>query len=49
MTEGNGKLYGRGTSDMMGFCAILLAMAPEMKKRKLKTPIHYAFSNDEEI
>ena len=49
MTEESGKLYGRGTSDMKGFCAILLAMAPEMKKRKLKTPIHFAFSYDEEI
>ena len=43
MTEESGKLYGRGTSDMKGFCAILLAMAPEMKKRKLKTPIHLHF------
>jgi acetylornithine deacetylase len=49
MTEENGKLYGRGTSDMKGFCAILLAMAPEMKKRKLKTPVHFAFSYDEEV
>ena len=49
MTEENGKLYGRGTSDMKVFCAILLAMAPEMKKRRLRTPIHFAFSYDEEV
>ena len=49
MSKENGKLYGRGTSDMKGFCAIVLAMAPEMKKRTLKTPIHFAFSYDEEV
>ena len=49
MTEENGKLYGRGASDMKGFCAILLAMAPELKKKNLKTPIHFAFSYDEEV
>jgi acetylornithine deacetylase len=49
MSKENGKLYGRGTSDMKGFCAIVLAMAPEMKKRNLKTPIHFAFSYDEEV
>ena len=49
MTEENGKLFGRGASDMKGFCAILLAMAPELKKKSLKTPIHFAFSYDEEV
>ena len=34
---------------MKGFCAIALAMAPEMKKRDLKIPIHFAFSFDEEV
>ena len=49
MWEADKKLFGRGTADMKGFCAIALAMAPEMKKRGLKTPIHLAFSYDEEI
>ena len=49
MSEESGKLFGRGTSDMKGFCAIALAMAPEMKKRDLKIPIHFAFSFDEEV
>jgi acetylornithine deacetylase len=49
MWEADGKYFGRGTADMKGFCAIALAMAPEMKKRNLKTPIHFAFSYDEEV
>lgn len=49
MWQANGKLYGRGTADMKSFCAIALALAPEMKRRTLKTPIHLAFSYDEEV
>lgn len=44
-----GKLYGRGTSDMKGFLACVLAAVPEFRRRQLKTPIHLAFSYDEEI
>ena len=49
MHRQNGKLYGRGTADMKGFCAIVLALAPDMKERRLRTPIHFAFSYDEEV
>ena len=49
MHRENGKLYARGTCDMKGFCAIALALAPEMQRRRLKTPIHFAFSYDEEV
>jgi acetylornithine deacetylase len=49
VTERNGKLYGRGTSDMKSFVAIALAMVPEFLKRDLKTPIHLALSYDEEV
>jgi acetylornithine deacetylase len=44
-----GRLYGRGTCDMKGFVACVLAAVPDFKRRKLKTPIHIAFSYDEEI
>ncbi len=43
------RLYGRGTCDMKGFIAIVLAHAPEFLRRGLETPIHLAFSYDEEI
>jgi len=43
------RLHGRGTADMKGFIAIVLSLAPEMVKRKLKRPIHFAFSYDEEV
>lgn len=47
--EKDGKLFGRGTSDMKSFIAIALALAPEFAKTKLKTPIHFALSFDEEV
>ena len=43
------RLYGRGTSDMKSFIAITLAQLPKFQARGLKTPIHLAFSYDEEI
>ncbi len=49
VVERNGRLYGRGTSDMKGYLACVLAAAPEFKRRALKTPIHIAFSYDEEV
>ena len=45
----NGKLYARGSADMKGFLACVLAAVPGYKHRPLKTPIHIAFSYDEEI
>lgn len=47
--EADEKLYGRGTADMKSFIAIALAYAPEMLSRGLQTPIHLAFSYDEEV
>ena len=44
-----GKLYGRGTCDMKGFLACVLASVPDFKRRTFKTPIHIAFSYDEEV
>lgn len=43
------RLYGRGTADMKGFIAVALALAPEMLAGGLRTPIHFAFSYDEEV
>lgn len=49
LVEKNGKLYGRGTCDMKGFLACVLASVPELAKQDLKTPVHLLFSYDEEI
>jgi len=49
LTERNGRLYGRGTADMKGFLACVLAAAPALKRRKLRVPFHIVFSYDEEI
>ena len=49
MTRHSGNLYGRGTADMKGFIACCLAMASRIDQSKLKSPIHFAFSYDEEI
>lgn len=45
----DGRLYGRGTADMKSFIAITLSMLPEFIERGLATPLHLAFSYDEEI
>ncbi len=49
MQQRGDKLYGRGTCDMKGFIACALAHAKDMASRELKTPIHFAFSYDEEV
>ena len=43
------KLYGRGACDMKGFVGTALALAPDIAKAKLKRPIHFALSYDEEV
>ncbi len=47
--DADGRLYGRGTTDMKGFLACVLAAVPDMAAADLQTPIHLAFSYDEEI
>ena len=42
--EKDGKLFGRGTSDMKSFVAVALSYAPKFLGAKLETPIHYAFT-----
>ncbi|KAB2939425.1 MAG: acetylornithine deacetylase [Hyphomicrobium sp.] len=49
VAERDGKLYGRGTADMKGFLACVLAAVPDYLRRQLAVPIHLAFSYDEEI
>lgn len=49
MVEKDGRLYGRGACDMKGFIACVLALVPEFMERGLKTPLHLAFSYDEEV
>ncbi|KGE77357.1 acetylornithine deacetylase [Halomonas salina] len=43
------RLYGRGTADMKGFLAAVLAAVPMMVEADLAVPVHLAFSHDEEV
>jgi acetylornithine deacetylase len=49
LTARDGRLYGRGTTDMKGYLACVMAAVPEFVSRKLARPIHILFSYDEEI
>ena len=49
LTERDGHLYGRGSADMKGFVACMLASVPAYKRRQLSVPIHLLLSYDEEV
>jgi acetylornithine deacetylase len=49
LTERDGRLVGRGTTDMKGFIACALAAAEKFKAANLAVPIHFALSYDEEV
>jgi len=49
VVEKDGNLIGRGTSDMKSFLGVVLASVPMFKEHELETPIHIAFSYDEEV
>jgi len=49
LTERGGRLYGRGTCDMKGFDALVLALVLDMVRSRLKRPVHIALSYDEEL
>jgi acetylornithine deacetylase len=49
MVEKDGRLYGRGTCDMKGYLACVLASVPMFKAARLEVPIHIVFSYDEEV
>jgi len=48
MREADGRLYGRGTCDMKGFIAAALATARDYSPDRLRRPLHFAFTYDEE-
>lgn len=43
------RVIGRGTCDMKGFIAVILAITPWLLQQKLSQPVYFAFSYDEEI
>ena len=45
----DGKIYGRGACDMKAFSGVILAMLPEFLSAPLHTPLHLAFTYDEEV
>jgi acetylornithine deacetylase len=49
LTERDGRLYGRGTADMKGFIASVLAAVPVFLTTQLTVPVQLAFSYDEEV
>lgn len=48
LDERDGRFYGRGTCDMKGFVACVLALAEEFAGWELKRPVHIALTYDEE-
>src|SRR3984957_20579352 len=49
LVERDGRLYGRGSSDMKGFIACTLAAVEDWQALALRRPLHFAFSYDEEV
>lgn len=49
LTQRDGRLHGRGTTDMKGFLACMIAAVPLFRAAPLARPLHLAFSCDEEI
>ena len=49
LREKNGRLIGRGATDMKGFLACCLAALPKIVEQPLTRPVHLAFSYDEEV
>lgn len=45
----DGRIYGRGTADMKGFIASVLAAVPTLVSTPLARPVHLVFTYDEEI
>ncbi|MEC5191476.1 MULTISPECIES: acetylornithine deacetylase [unclassified Arthrobacter] len=45
----DGRLYGRGTTDMKAFSGAILALLPEFLSCPLAEPLHFAWTYDEEV
>lgn len=43
------RIYGRGTTDMKCYLAIMMVAATEASARNLKRPLHFSFSYDKEV
>ena len=48
-TVRDGRIYGRGSCDMKGFIAAVLAKLDRLVEVSATVPIHFAFTHDEEI
>ncbi|MBE0762836.1 M20/M25/M40 family metallo-hydrolase, partial [Escherichia coli] len=42
LSERDGRLYGRGTADMKGYLACVLAAVPAFLAAPLRLPVHLA-------
>ena len=49
LSRDNGRLYGRGTTDMKGFLASMLSLADRVEESALIEPLKFSISYDEEI
>ena len=49
MTERDGRIYGRGATDMKGFVACAIAALLRAADQPLQVPLHLALSYDEEV
>lgn len=49
LESSGGRVFGRGSTDMKGFLAIVLSAVPSMVRAPLSRPITMAFSHDEEV
>ncbi|STV72145.1 acetylornithine deacetylase [Klebsiella michiganensis] len=49
LTERDGRYYGRGSADMKGFIACVLASLEAFLAAPLRMPLHLGFSYDEEV
>ncbi|MCE0505504.1 acetylornithine deacetylase [Roseivivax sp. GX 12232] len=49
MSAWEDALYGRGACDMKGFIAASLAMARHYAELRLRRPVHFCFTHDEEV
>jgi len=49
LRKANGRLHGRGSADMKGFIACVMALFQAARQRRLRTPISLACSYDEEV